>query len=142
MKSLATLFLLLWVTQAVAEPVQAHNEPEQVYLRYVDATRTGNLSALETCIANDYQTINGQNNLATKKDGLAEAKENPAFNTMQVDEIYSLIVHNTAVISGVVSAAFTNKAGKQVSVRVRVLATLLHRHGQWQIVADESSPTT
>lgn len=61
---------------------------------------------------------------------------------MQVDEIHSLIVHNTAVISGIVSAAFTDKTGKQVSVRVRVLATLLRRHGRWQIVAEESSPAT
>lgn len=142
MNKLATLFLLLSATQVLAEPAQAHNQPEQVYLDYVNATRTGNLPALETYIADDYQTINGHNKLATKQDELAEAKQNPSFNTMQVDEIHSLIVRDTAVLSGIVSAAYTNNAGKQISIRVRVLATLLHRHGKWQIVADESSPTT
>ncbi len=136
---LALLFSIQLAGLAYASEPQ-HNEPEKVFLAYVDATRTKDLAALDRFIADDYLAINGQNKLATKAFELEEAKEAPVFNEMQVEEIHSLVVKNTAVITGIIGAAFTNSAGKPVQVRVRVLGTLLKRHGKWQIVADESAP--
>ena len=131
---------LLFCTCASAETLEPHNEPEKAFLAYVDATRTKNLAMLDRLIADDYMTLNGNNRVADKQSELEETKENPRFNTMQVDEIHSRIVKGTAVISAIITAAYTSSAGKPVQARVRVLATLLKRHGQWQIIADESAP--
>ena len=137
---LAFWILSLTASSAFASAPEPHNGAEAAFLAYVDATRTRNLEALNELIANDSMTINGQLEVATKQSELAETKNNPAFNRMEVNELHSLLVKNTAVMSGVISVAYTNKAGEPVETRVRVLATLLKRHGRWQIVADESAP--
>ena len=118
-----------------------NNDPEKTFAAYVEATRTKDIPVLTKVIADDYMTINGDNKLATKKSEIEEAKQNPSFDKMQLDEVHSLVIGGTAVVSGIISAAYTNRAGKPIEAKVRVLATLLKRRGVWQIVADESAPT-
>lgn len=96
------------------------------------------MPALDAVIAEEYMTLNGEKKVAHKSNEMAEAKTSPAYDVMQVDEIHSLIVGDTAVISALLTVAGTD-GGKAYKVQVRDLATFIKRAGHWQLIADQSA---
>ena len=121
-----------------AAPVTPGNDAERAYLSYVAAWKAKDIPALSLVIADDYMTLNGEKKLAHKANELDEAKSGPSYDIMQVDEIHSTLVDNTAVISALLTVAGTAD-GKAYRVQVRDLATFLKRHGHWQLIADQSA---
>jgi ketosteroid isomerase-like protein len=130
-----TLTLPLFAFQAA---LKAANPAEAAYLSYVAAWKSKDLTLLDKVIARDYMTLNGQKKVSTKSDEIEEAKTSPAYDTMRVDEIHSLVVGDTAVISALLTVAGISE-GKPYTVQVRDLATFLRRNGSWQLVADQSA---
>jgi ketosteroid isomerase-like protein len=110
-------------------------------LKYVSAWKAKDIPSLDRLIADDYMTLNGESKLANKQSELAEAKDDPPYDRMDVLEIHSLIRGNTAVVTGILQADGKSAGGKPFSAKARFLATLLKRNGQWQLVADQSSPS-
>ena len=125
-------------TYSFASPSQAGNGAESAYFQYVAAWKAKNLPALDAVIADDYMTLNGQKKVSHKSDEIEEAKTSPAYDEMQIDEIHSLVVGNTAVVSSLLTVAGSD-GGKAYKVQVRDLATFLKRNGHWQLIADQSA---
>lgn len=123
---------------AFQEMPKAHNAAEAAYYDYVSAWKSKDLSRLDKVIAKDYMTLNGQKKVSTKASEIEEAKTSPAYGTMRVDEIHSLVVGDTAVISALLTVAGTSE-GEPYKVQVRDLATFLRRNGNWQLIADQSA---
>ena len=119
-------------------PVVPNNSAERAYLDYVAAWKAKDLPALEAVIADDYMTLNGDKKISHKSDELQEAKSSPAYDTMHVDDIHSVVVNDTAVVSSLLTVAGT-ASGKAYRVQVRDLATFVRRNGHWQLLADQSA---
>jgi ketosteroid isomerase-like protein len=136
----ALILLALTVSIAPAQSVVSHNDAEAAYLAYVAAWKAKDLPALSQIIADDYSTLNGENKLATKADELAEAKSDSPYDRMEVTTLYSHVMGDTATLSGllIVSGQYE---GKPYTSKARFLATMIHRKGHWQLVADESAAT-
>lgn len=135
-------FVILLVSCATStvfgEAIRPSNEAEKAYLQYVAAWKAKDLSTLDAVIASDYMTLNGEKKVAHKSNEMEEAKNSPAYDVMQVDEIHSVVVGDTAVISALLTVAGTD-GGKSYKVQVRDLATFVKRNGRWQLLADQSA---
>jgi len=59
---------------------------------------------------------------------------------MTVDEIHARVFGNAAITSGVISAMGKTGEGKTVDAKVRFLAALVKRNGNWPLVATQSAP--
>ena len=133
----AVLALSSTLTFAQA-PIAPHNGAERAYMDYVAAWKAEDLPALEAVIADDYMTLNGEKKVSHKADELQEAKSSPAYDSMHVDDIHSVVVNDTAVVSSLLTVAGT-ASGKAYHVQVRDLATFVRRNGHWQLLADQSA---
>ena len=131
-------FTLLSTFISAQTAVVPANGAERAYLDYVAAWKAKNLPALVSVIADDYMTLNGEKKVSHKSDELEEARSSPAYDVMQVDEIHSVVVKDTAVISTLLTVSGT-AGGKAYRVQVRDLATFVQRNGQWQLLADQSA---
>lgn len=140
MKTLAAGLLLAGCifTFPHTSSAQSGNGAESAYRQYIAAWKGKDIPALDALIADDYMTLNGQKKVAHKRDELDEARASPAYEAMEVNEIHSLLIGNTAVVSALLTVA-GSEGGKPYKVQVRDLATFLNRGGRWQIIADQSA---
>jgi len=74
------LVCMIIAVTAFGETVSPQNDAEATYVNYVSAWRAKDLPSLKKLIASDYMTLNGDNIIANKEVGLAEAKNDPSFD--------------------------------------------------------------
>jgi ketosteroid isomerase-like protein len=94
---------------------------------------------LQNLISDDYMAVNFENKVSSKEIEIATAKNDAAWDAMSVDEIHARLFGNTAIASGLISAQGKKADGTPFSAKVRFLAVLVKRNGQWQLAATQSS---
>ena len=123
---------------ALAEP-SGDEAVENAYKAYIQAWKTKDIAALQNLISDDYMAVNFENKVSSKEIEIATAKNDAAWDAMSVDEIHARLFGNTAIASGLISAQGKKADGTPFSAKVRFLAVLIKRNGQWQLAATQSS---
>jgi len=126
-----------------SEEPQKQNDEQQVgeaYRNYVAAWKAKDITTLQKLIADDYMTLDPAGKVSTKDQEIASAKSDPTYDEMVVDDIHTRLLEATAIVCGRLLAKGRGGDGKPFSVRVRFLAVLVKRSGQWQLIADQSAP--
>ena len=124
---------------ALAEPGGDEAAAENAYRAYIQAWKTKDMAALQNLISDDYMAVNFENKVSSKEIEIATAKNDAAWDAMSVDEIHARLFGNTAIASGLISAQGNKGDGTPFSAKVRFLAVLVKRNGQWQLAATQSS---
>ncbi len=112
---------------------------QEAYKAYVQAWKTRNVAALQRIIADDYMAVNSENKVSSKATEIATAKADPVWQQMVVDEIYTHVVGDAAIASGLISAQGQRPDASVFNAKARFLAVLVKRGGRWQLLATESA---
>ena len=100
--------------------------------------RPKDIAALQNLISDDYMAVNFENTVSSKKIEIATAKNNAAWDAMNVDEIRARVFGASAIASGFISAQGKETGGAPFTAKLRFLAVLVKRNGQWQPAATQS----
>jgi ketosteroid isomerase-like protein len=134
------LLLCLVPLQVVSKTATDDPQVEQAYKAYVRAWRVKDIATLQRLISEDYMAVNFENKLSDKHNEIETAKTDADWISMEVDEIHSRRFGNSAIASGVISAAGKRPDGSVFNARVRFLAALVKdKEGSWQLVATQSA---
>ena|ERR1035438_7263670 len=101
--------------------------------------RPKDIAALQNLISDDYLAVNFENRVSSKEIEIATAKNDAAWDAMNVDEIHARVFGASAIASGFISAQGKKTDGAPFTAKVRFLAVLVKQNGQWQLAATQSS---
>ena len=137
--------LLIGVTSADLRPVPGcptgdEESVKDAYREYVRAWKTKDLAALQRLLADDYMALNGEGEVSTKENEIATAKTDLLWDAMTVDEIHARVFRKRRDHFRSHFRGGKTGEGKTVDAKVRFLAALVKRNGNWQLVATQSAP--
>ena len=124
---------------ALSESTRDEQAVENTYKAYVQAWKTKDIAALQDLISDDYMAVNFENRVSSKEIEITTAKNDAAWDAMNVDEIHARVFGASAIASGFISAQGKKTDGAPFTARVRFLAVLVRQNGQWQLAATQSS---
>lgn len=99
----------------------------------------GDVATIERLMADDYVKINADGSLTDKATNLATYQPDERFwEVARGDEYDVRIYGDTALVIGRWTARGVNH-GERFDYRARFLSVYVKRHGQWQMVAEQST---
>jgi hypothetical protein len=90
---------------ALSESNSNEQAVENTYKAYVQAWKTKDIVALQNLISDDYMAVNFENRVSSKEIEIATAKNDAAWDAMNVDEIHARVFGASAIASGFISGA-------------------------------------
>ena len=103
---------------------------------WAESVATGDTTALERILADDFVGIDPKGRFYTKKEMLADTRNAPKyFRSNQLNEVRVRFFGNTAVAQGY--ETWERRSGQPRRGRFVWTDTWVKRNGQWQIVAAE-----
>lgn len=108
--------------------------------QYTEMIKRGNVSELETILADDYIYTNEKGAVRNKAEDLATYKNGPIFDfTETTDQKVRVLGNSAAVETGVFRYKGKDKDGKPIEGSDRYTTVWVWRDGRWQIAADHTS---
>lgn len=107
---------------------------------YGEMIKRGNVSELETVLADDYIYTNEKGAVRNKTEDLETYKNRPKFDfTETADQKVRVIGNGSAIETGVFRYRGKDKEGKPIEGSDRYTTVWVFRDGRWQIAADHTS---
>jgi ketosteroid isomerase-like protein len=119
--------------------VPANAAVETAYKAYLRAWKDKDYAALDRLLSDDYKAVNFRGIVSTKANEIATAKEDRDYADMSGNVMSVSVFADSAVVSGLIEAAWKDEQGKTQQMTVRFLAMLQKQKGEWKLVATQST---